>query len=90
MPTKRDLAYLLTQATRCRRLARNTSDEMAARELLALAVELECKANSDAMPSHQSGGIRRHGLPAEKMAVPSGGENTDQISHISAVWASSK
>ena len=56
MPTGRDPAYLMAQAEKCRRLARNTLDEMAARELLALALELESEADSDAMPSDQSGG----------------------------------
>jgi hypothetical protein len=54
MPTGRDPAYLMAQAEKCRRLARNTLDEMAARELLALALELESEADSDAMPSDQS------------------------------------
>jgi hypothetical protein len=55
MPIKRDPAYLLTQAAKCRRLAQCTTDEMAARELLALAYELEGEANSEAMPSHRFG-----------------------------------
>jgi hypothetical protein len=54
MPRGRDPAYLKAQAAKCRRLAANTPDEMAARELLALAVELEREANCGASPSHQS------------------------------------
>jgi len=55
MPIKRDPVYLLTQAAKCRRLAQSTTDEMAARELLALAYELEGEANSEAIPSHRFG-----------------------------------
>ena len=54
MPRGRDPAYLKAQAAKCRRLAGNTPDEMAARELLALAVELEREANCGALPSDQS------------------------------------
>jgi len=55
MPRKRDPAYLMAQAAKCRRLACSTPDEIAARELLALAIELETEANSEAMPSDQPG-----------------------------------
>ena len=57
MPTRRDPTYLMAQAAKCRRLARNTLDEMAARELFALALELESEADSDGMPSERTGGF---------------------------------
>jgi hypothetical protein len=48
----------MAQAAKCRRLARNTLDEMAARELLALAIELETEANcDDTVSPDQSGGF---------------------------------
>ncbi len=57
MPRGRDPAYLRAQAAKCRRLARSTPDEMAARELLALAIDLENEADADVLPSDQSDGF---------------------------------
>jgi hypothetical protein len=48
MSQRRDASYLFASAAKCRRLARQTPDEMAARELLALAVELEIEAGLQA------------------------------------------
>jgi hypothetical protein len=46
MPEDRDLAFLLSQAGKCRRLAREITDEFANAQLLALADELEDEAKS--------------------------------------------
>jgi hypothetical protein len=48
MSSRRDPSYLFASAAKCRRLARQTPDEMAAKELLALAVELEIEAGLQA------------------------------------------
>jgi hypothetical protein len=48
MSPRRDPTYLFASAAKCRRLARETPDEVAARELLALAAELEIEAGLQA------------------------------------------
>jgi hypothetical protein len=48
MSSRRDPSYLFASAAKCRRLARQTPDEAAATELLALAVELEIEAGLQA------------------------------------------
>jgi hypothetical protein len=48
MSPRRDSSYLFASAAKCRRLARETPDEMAAAELLALAAELEIEAGLQA------------------------------------------
>jgi len=48
MSQRRDATYLFASAAKCRRLARQTPDEVAATELLALAVELEIEAGLQA------------------------------------------
>jgi len=48
MSSRRDPSYLFASAAKCRRLARQTPDEAAAKELLALAVELEIEAGLQA------------------------------------------
>jgi hypothetical protein len=60
MSSRRDPSYLFAAAAKCRRLARETADEMAARELLELAAELEIEAGlqaalhySDAAPQER-------------------------------------
>jgi hypothetical protein len=45
----------MAQAAKCRRLALNTLDEIAAGELLALAIELESEASSEATSERSSG-----------------------------------
>jgi hypothetical protein len=70
MPRGRDPAYLMAQAAKCRRLARNTLDEMAARELLALAIELETEANCDTMSPDQSGGFTAQAFQPIEWPLP--------------------
>ncbi len=48
MSSRRDPSYLFASAAKCRRLARETPDGVAARELLALAAELEIEAGLQA------------------------------------------
>jgi len=48
MSPPRDPSYLFSSAAKCRRLARQTPDQAAAKELLALAVELEIEAGLQA------------------------------------------
>jgi hypothetical protein len=48
MSPRRDPSYLFASAAKCRRLARESPDEVAARELLALAAELEIEAGLQA------------------------------------------
>ena len=48
MSLRRDPSYLFARAAECRRLARETPDEVAARELLTLAAELEIEAGLQA------------------------------------------
>jgi hypothetical protein len=63
----------MAQAAKCRRLARNTPDEVAARELLALAIELESEANGDAAPSDQASVFAAQAFQPMKWASPIGG-----------------
>src|SRR5690242_14934624 len=48
MSLRRDPSYLFASAAECRRLARDTPDEAAAKELLGLAAELEIEAGLQA------------------------------------------
>jgi hypothetical protein len=57
MAEDRDLAYLLSQAVKCRRLARDITDHFANTQLLALADELEGEAKSKGADQHGVGAL---------------------------------
>jgi hypothetical protein len=63
MSPRRDPFYLFDSAAQCRRLARQTPDEAAARELLALAAELEIEAGLWAALHYPEAAPQERGTP---------------------------